>query len=212
MWAKIIRISVAALLLPLLGGAECAFVATSGGHPSDPNQDPPNGLVVVIDGRLVDGPVEGVKYRSGGLSGITGPNGEFQFVEGGTVQFSIGEIVIGDAVPGKTLMTPLDLVPDSDIDTPAVINIARLLQSLDAVPGDNRITISASVRNGARLSNVEIAAAIESLDFDDDTVFVNSASQLVATLTRDFGFTATLVDAGAARVHLQQSLSGVVVP
>ena len=34
MWLKIIRISVAFLLLPLLGGAECAFVATSGGESS----------------------------------------------------------------------------------------------------------------------------------------------------------------------------------
>ena len=201
------------LVLPwLLGGAQCAFVATSGGGSSDPNDNPRNGLVIIVDGQLVDGPVEGVQFRSGSLQGATGPNGEFQFIEGGTVQFFIGDIALGSAVPGKTFMTPLDLVPDGDLDTPAVINIARLLQSLDAVPDDNRITIPASVCDLAQRTNVEIAAAIDSLEFGDDSVFVNTASQLVATLTRDYGFTVTLVDAGAARLHLQKSLSGRIFP
>jgi hypothetical protein len=199
------------LLLPLLaGGTECAFVATSGGHRTDSKDDPRSGLVVIVNGQLVDGPVEGVRFQSGSLSGVTGPNGEFQFVEGGSVQFSIGDIALGSEVPAKALMTPLDLVPAGDMDTTAVINIARLLQSLDAVPGDDRITISASASNLARRSNAEVAAAIDSLEFGNDTVFVNTASQLVATLTQGYGFTAMLVDAGAARLHLQKSLSGIV--
>jgi hypothetical protein len=211
MWPKIIRICGALLLLPLLGGGtQCAFVATSGGHPSESEDEPRNGLVIIIDGQLVDGPVEGIGFQSGSLSGVTGPSGEFQFVEGGEVRFFIGDIALGGAVPGKVLMTPLDLVPAGDLDTPAVINMARLLQSLDAVPGDDRITIPASVHSLARRSNAEIAAAIDFLDFGDDTVFVNTASQLVATLTRDYGFTAALVDAGAARLHMQKTLSGIV--
>ncbi len=208
MWPKIIRICGALLLLPFLGGGtECSFVATSGGHPSDSEDEPRNGLVIIIDGQLVDGPVEGVGFQSGSLNGVTGPNGEFQFVQGREVRFFIGDIALGNTVPGKVLMTPLDLVPAGDMDTPAVINIARLLQSLDAVPGDDRITIPASVRSLARRSNAEITAAIDFLDFGDDAVFVNTASQLVATLTRDYGFTASLVDPGAARVHLQKTLS-----
>ena len=180
-------------------------------HPPDSTNDPRTGLVVIIDGRLVDGPVGGVRFESGSLSGVTGPNGEFQFIDGGLVQFFIGDIALGDAVPAKALMTPLDLVPGGDIDTPAVINIARLLQSLDDLPGDDRITIPASVRELARRSNSEIAAAIDFLEFGDDAVFINTASQLVAALTRDYGFTVTLVDAGAARLHMQKSLSGTVM-
>jgi hypothetical protein len=87
-----------------------------------------------------------------------------------------------------------------------VINIARLLQSLDALPGDRRITIPAQVRGLARRANSGLGASIEALDFADDTAFVNAASQLVATLTQAYGFTAMLVDADTARRHLQDSL------
>ena len=194
------------LALPwLIGGTECSFVATSGGSSSDNEQR--NGLVIVIqDGQLVDAPVEGVRFESGTLSGVTGPNGEFQFEDGATVAFFIGDIPLGGAVPGKALVTPLDLVPGGNIDTPAVINIARLLQSLDALPGDARITIPAQVRGLARRSNSGLSASIDALDFADDAAFVNAASQLVATLTQAYGFTAVLVDAATARQHLQHSL------
>jgi hypothetical protein len=200
------------LLFPLLGGAQCAFVATSGGHGSNSKDDPRSGLVVIVNGQLVDGPVEGVRFKSASLDGVTGPNGEFQFARGGRVQFFIGDIALGSEVPAKALMTPLDLVPAGDIDSAAVINIARLLQSLDAVPGDERITIPASAHSLARRANPELAAAIDFLEFGDDAVFVNTASQLVATLTHDYGFTATLVDASAARQHLQTNLSRLVKP
>ena len=194
------------LMFPwLLGGTECSFVATSGSSSSD--EERRNGLVIIIqDGQLVDAPVEGVRFESGALNGVTGPNGEFQFEDGATVAFFIGDIPLGDEVPAKAFMTPLDLVPGGDIDTPAVINIARLLQSLDALPGDRRITIPAQVRGLARRANSGLGASIEALDFADDTAFVNAASQLVATLTQAYGFTAMLVDADTARRHLQDSL------
>ena len=68
MCPRIIKISAILLILPFLaGGAQCAFVASSGSHSKDEEQR--NGLVVIIrDGRLVDGPVEGVHFESGSLS------------------------------------------------------------------------------------------------------------------------------------------------
>jgi len=104
-------------------------------------------------------------------------------------------------------MTPLDLVPGGTLDTPAVINIARLLQSLDSVPGDKRITIPPLLRTAAAVDNEPVAYAIRSLDFSDDEAFVNAASQLVATLTAAYGLTAVLVDAESARQHLLESLA-----
>ena len=77
-------------------------------------------------------------YRSGSLSGLSGPEGEFEYEQGGTVQFFIGDITLGQAVPGKALITPLDLVPGGSLDTPAVINIARLLQSPGLAPRPER--------------------------------------------------------------------------
>ena len=206
MWLKIIRMSVALLILPLLSGAQCMFVASSGSHSSDDEKR--NGLVVVIrDGRLVDGPVEGVRFVSGSLSGVTGPDGQFQFEEGARIQFSIGDIALGEAVPAKALMSPLDLIPGGDMNTNAVINIARLLQSLDAVPGDERITISQGARRLARRSNAEVSAAVEFIDFSDNALFANTASQLVASLGSGRKRSGVLVDADTARRHLRANLA-----
>jgi hypothetical protein len=53
---------------------------------------------------------------------------------------------------------------------------------------------------------VALSSAIEFLDFSDATAFVNAASHLVAVLTRDYPFTAVLVDADNARAHMIRSI------
>jgi hypothetical protein len=205
-----------------LTGTECVFVAKSGssgssdntGSTTSPNDDQNSGLLVVIrSGRLVDAPVEGVGYRSGSLAGVTGPDGGFQYQAGGRVAFFIGDIALGEA-DGKALVTPLDMVPQGTLDSPAVINIARLLQSLDALPGDARITIPVTVRVAAVRSHAGLSSAIRFLDFADDSLFTNAAAQLVATLTAAYPFTGVLVDAQTARAHLRQSLAeaGISAP
>jgi hypothetical protein len=195
------------LTMPLLGGGKCAFFYSSGDDDDDDKEANETDLVVVVgEGTLVDAPVQGVRYESGSLTGITGNNGEFRYEVGNTVRFSIGDIVLGGPIAGKALVTPLDMVENGTADTPAVINIARLLQSLDSEPGDEVITIPQEVRAAALHSNEALSSAIEILDFSDEAAFVNAASQLVAVLTGDYPFTAVLVDADQARAHLTRSL------
>ena len=202
------KFSIVFALLALLSltGTECVFVAKSGSSSTDEDQQSSNLVVVIKDGRLIDAPVQGVGYRSGTLAGVTGAEGEFQYRDGEQVEFFIGDIALGQPVTGKAVITPLDLVPQGHLDSPAVINIARLLQSLDAVPGDTRITIPATVRSAAVRSGDTVASAIRFLDFADDAAFANSAAQLVATLTAAYPFTAVLVDKQTARLHLRASL------
>lgn len=191
-----------------LTGSQCVFIARSGGDSSEKEDEDTSNLVVIIrEGRLVDAPVEGVRFVSGNLSGLTGPDGEFKYLQGESVRFFIGDIALGEAAEGKPIITPLDLVPGGGIDTPAVINIARLLQSLDAVQGDDRITIPAELGRRAQHADAVLHASIQSLDYADETAFVNSASQLVATLTAAYPFTAVLVDADTARQHLKAALA-----
>lgn len=209
MSSRALRIVFVLFSLLSLAGAKCAFVATSGSSSENEDlfQDDDSVLIVVIgDGQLVDGPVQGVHYESGSLSGVTGSDGEFQYEKGNTIRFSIGEIELGEVVKAKNFMTPLDLVPGGSLESSAVINIARLLQSLDSVPGDNKITIPSAIHEAAVATNESIVFAIQSLDYSDDVAFVNSASQLVATLTQNYGFTAVLVDAETAKQHLLESL------
>ena len=204
---KNIKIVFALAALWLLSGAQCAFVATSGSGSSDSDNNQRSNLVVIIrDGQLVDGPVEGVQFESGSLRGVTGPNGEFQFEEGEDIRFFIGDITLGQPALAKSLMSPVDLVPGGDLANVEVVNIARLLQSLDSIPGDERITIPGSIRSLASSSNPGIGSLLEHLDLADNDAFANSGSQLVATLTENYAFTATLIDATAARLHMQTSL------
>ena len=194
------------LALPFVLGGNCAFFFSSGGGSSDDDESRKGLTVVVTDGQFVDAPVQGLYYESGTLSGFTDGDGRFQYREGEEVRFFIGDIPLGEAAPGKALLTPMDLVSGGSLDTPAVINIARLLQSLDAEPGEQSITIPEHVQAGAVVSNEMLASAIEFLDFSDDPAFANAASQLVAVLTRDYPRTMSLVDRETAREHLRQSL------
>lgn len=199
-----------------LTGSQCVFVASSGNNnscksanndPCDAKQNNDYGTIVVVKtGQLIDSPVQGVRYVSGSVSGVTGAAGEFQYEAGGTIRFYIGEIALGNAVGGKAVITPLDLISGGTIDTPAVINIARLLQSLDAIPDDHMITIPAALHTMTTQSNATVSTAIHYLDFSDNTAFVNAATQLVSTLTASYPFTAVLVDAASARNHLAKSL------
>ena len=205
------KFSVVFALLAVLSltGTECVFVAKSGSSNTDEEEQSSNLVVIIKDGRLIDAPVEGVSYRSGVLAGVTGAGGEFQYQAGEKVRFFIGDIALGQAVEGRAVITPLDLVPHGTLDSPAVINIARLLQSLDARPDDARITIPAAVRTSAMRTHDGVSSAIQFLDFADESAFENSAAQLVATLTAAYPFTAVLVDSESARAHLRASLTAL---
>jgi hypothetical protein len=204
-----------AILLLLLTGSQCTLVISSGDS-SDKDKDeeepPPDTVILTSSGRFIDAPVEGLRYVTGRLRGTTGPQGEFLYDEGSSVQFYIGAIALGTPAPGKSVMTPLDLIENGTLDTPAVINIARLLQSLDSVRGDARITLPASGDEPGLRAAETLAPVIEHLDFHDETNFVNAASQVVATLTADYPFTVMLVDAPTARRHLAESLAGAGIP
>jgi hypothetical protein len=190
------------LALPLVVGSSCAFFFSSGGGSSDrddKDKDDENIIVAANSGRFGDPTVAGVSYESGSLSGITDSDGKFQYEAGKTVRFSIGEVDLGEPVPGKSTITPQDLVVEGAPDSDAFINISRLLQSLDSNPDDDIITIPKAVRTAAVRTNEDVSTAIEYLDFSNDSAFVNAATQLVAVLTQDYPHTATLVDADTVK-------------
>lgn len=195
------RLLLLLLALPFITASQCTVLFSSGDSDND-DKDDDKVVIAPQEGRFVDAPVEGMAYRSGAIVGFTGPNGEFSYEADQVVQFALGDIELGAAVSGKDVVSPIDLVPGGDIENPEVINIARLLQSLDATPGDEAITIPPAVLAKAVRSNPAVSAAIEFLDFADETAFANAASQLLAELTADYPHTVTLVDADSAREHL----------
>jgi hypothetical protein len=94
-----------------------------------------------LTGVLVDSPVGGLDYATATRKGKTNTKGEFQYLQGETVTFSIGNIQLPSVLANSTI-TPLNMANTSDINHQIVSNILVLLQSLDE-DGDpsNGITI-----------------------------------------------------------------------
>ena len=110
---------------------------------SNTNQNTPK-----LTGTLLDSAVGGVSYTtSSNLSGLTNTNGQFQYRSGDQVTFSVGETVLGE-VKGGELITPVELAGTNNTADRRVINISRLLQSLDQDGNPtNGISISPATRS-----------------------------------------------------------------
>ena len=170
--------------------------ACGGGGSSDPSPTPnptPTPVAVTQTGIFVDGVVSGLDYKTATYSGTTNLSGEYDYVVGETVTFSVGGIVLGTATAGP-VVTPVSLIDGAtDATHPAVIKIVRFLLSLDE-DGDptNGININDATR---------IAAAGKSLDFSSAD-FESQAQAILDVVNVG----ATLVDSTVAQNHLTESL------
>lgn len=195
------------LALPVvlsLTGAKCVVVGSSGG-----TSRTDAGLVVVVRTGSFAGPrVSGLRYTTGRRSGFTDSNGTFDYDDGDSVQFAIGDLDLGRPVLATERITVLDLAVEGGLDNAAVINLARFLLSLDSEPeNDDLITIPRQLDDATRLDNPEVASLLQELDFSDEVNFDSVAANLLALLTADYGFTASLVDSDRARSRLARDLS-----
>ncbi|WP_227657509.1 putative Ig domain-containing protein [Candidatus Magnetaquicoccus inordinatus] len=120
-------------------------------------------LNILMQGVLLDSPVQGIEYQTATQTGITGTGGSFSYATGETVTFSLGNIVLGSVVAGE-VVTPLNL---TDGNMTAAGNILRLLQTLDSDQNpDNGITISQAT--------LDLANAISgSVNLADSDLFSN---------------------------------------
>ena len=124
-------------------------------------------------GVFVDAAVSGVSYRTRTQQGITNEQGEFQYIEGEMVTFSIGGITLG-TVYGAKVITPVQLTESESPADAAALNQLVFLQSLDLnSDSDDGIQISEQAHNLAE--NLK-------LDFDS-RMFSEEAAILVAQLS-----------------------------
>ncbi len=72
--------------------------------------------------------------------GVTGEGGQFWFIPGERVAFYAGSLFIGDALADRRV-SPMDLF-GADMDDNQVVNVARLLQSLDTDSVNDRGAIN----------------------------------------------------------------------
>ena len=151
-----------------------------------------------LSGVFVDSAVGGIGYKTtpGNRTGVTNPAGEYSYDAGDSVIFFIGDMEF-PAVTAKATVTPLDIANSDDVNNRIVVNIARLLQSLDA-DGD--------ASNGISIPTGAAAAATSGVNFDlpvADFAALTSITNLVANSGSSI---TSLISQSAAINHLSETL------
>lgn len=147
-------------------------------------------------GVFVDAAVAGINYRTATRSGQTDAQGRYAYLPGETVTFSVGDITL-PAVTAAGVVTPLTIFAVQNFEDQRVVNLARLLQTLDS---DNDTT------NGLQISAATHAAATgASLAFDQPVADFENEADLGGILAST-GDT-VLIPAADAVAHLRENTS-----
>lgn len=119
--------------------AVLAFTWTAGCGSGD------DGEPQMLTGQFSAKAVSGIAYSTNSQDGVTNERGEFQYIEGEIVSFSIGELIFPD-VAAAPVVTPLDMSESRLINDEVVVNVSTLLLTLDDDGNaDNGIVISPRV-------------------------------------------------------------------
>ncbi len=182
------------------GVAFCLLLAGCGGSSSTPSTTPDGDLPSgdsILTGVFVDSPVEGLTFDTETQSGTTNAAGEFSYLAGEQVIFSIGAAQL-PTVAAAALVTPVDIAAVSATPAAMTTNIARLLQSLDLDGNaDNGITIPASAAASAASINFDVSVD----DFANDAAVINLVANSGSSTT-------ALISAEDANTHLNDTLGG----
>ena len=159
-------------------------------------------------GRFLDSAVRGLAYETGTRSGLTDSEGRFFYEPGEVVRFAIGDILLGQTA-AKAIITPTDLVRGAgDECHPTVVNLARLLQTLDQDgKPDNGIEISESVRLEAAGRRILFDRSTEA--FETDEAVLTFLDALNALGLFPDGEVRGLCSADEAATHLRETLDAV---
>jgi hypothetical protein len=164
----------------------------------DDNPGPKGGPDATSQGVFIDSPVTGLRYETETHNGVTDENGKFDYEEGETVTFFVGDIKLGSA-PAAEELSPIAIAatPDATIQTLEVQNIAALLQTLD-VDGntDNGIVISP-----------EVAQAINFTDIDFSAPIIQVLGEMVIDIFQVTGISLEVVYPERAALHLATTLN-----
>jgi len=151
------------------------------------------------DGRtgvFIDSVVGGLRYVGPNFSGRTNAAGEYRYEEGDEVCFFIDDIPLGCTL-GNGVVTPVDLFEDASSDSTEVINVVRLLLSLDA-DGDPS--------NGIDVGDIETTPEqADDFDFSQDTTSFGMDPDVTGLVTAQ-GHDGSLADPETAEQHFEDSL------
>ena len=178
---NLIRMSL--LILPLL-----VVVTSCGGGSSDTPADQKNDTPSTKTGVFVDGPVINIGYRTETIESVTNALGEYVYLPGETVTFFIGNLEF-PPVPATGVVTPLELAGTTDTSDPAVVNMIRLLQTLDKNGNPDAIEITEAAKSIATSVDFSLSVA----DFESST----AVTDLISAAEQDTPVTELVTEADA---------------
>jgi len=176
--------------------AACNGGGGDGGDKKDEKDKSPDTLT----GIFIDSPVAGLKYKTKTQSGLTNEFGEFEYVDGESVTFSLGGTELGITL-GASEVTPFSLFGLSPLNTEfeineslsgnevnsydRAVNIATLLQTFDIDDDpDNGIDLGSS---HSALKTYKISLHTKARNFENQTDFTHAKTALGTTTNTTFG-------------------------
>lgn len=160
------------------------------------NEEP--NISMTRTGIFIDSPVYNIGYRTESQNGVTDRNGAFLYNDGEMVTFFIGDLEF-PTVMAQPQVTPMTLASTNDINNQIVINIARLLQSLDqdGIPS-----------NGIEIAE-EASAFAKPINFDVSTTEFENSPDVIYLVENTLITTDTLISIEETLEHLNTNLSVV---
>ena len=185
-------------LTPILLAAAMQLNACGGNSDSEDQLTTTN--LLPSTGIFFDSPVSGLRYRTNSLSGTTNSKGEFNYFNGESITFSVGNIDLPSTM-AKDILSPLDLSSTKNISDTQVVNIVRFLQSIDNDSNpENGIQVDDSMHNAAHTT--------AQLDFSSESFADHTALReiLDPSSTND----SILIETDIAIEHFGNTLSRMV--
>jgi len=156
---------------------------------------------------VIDSPVAGLRYEGPTQSGTTDETGSLDYFPGERVKLLLGSIILGEPLADHKV-TPLDIFEQSDIDDPRVINMARLLQSLDS-DGDPQGGITITDEVVAAFENT--MGGQETINFSDDLEVEGIIQGTIdIVLAANLESPMVMQSAEDAKAHLDETLNNAM--
>lgn len=151
-------------------------------------------------GLFIDAAVQGLDYATATENGVTDINGQFLYKNGEEITFSIGYLAL-PATTASEIITPLELAGTDNIQDPQVLNMVRLLMTLDTDGDpDNGISISQQAKDNA----IPVEFDVPTTEFEAN----QDVLSLITSAGQDAAVT-SLVSTDEATEHFQNSLDEI---
>ncbi len=152
----------------------------------------------MLKGQFLDNAVKGLSYKTKSQSGDTNEYGEFNYIAGETVTFSIGDLFFPSVEASKEI-TPVTMSPTKSLTDNVAVNIAWLMQSLDE---DADLSNGISIKEQAK----SVASAV---DFNVSSNEFSSKSSIINLLANSGSTNTSLISLTNAKSHLEETVKAL---